>query len=34
MGKIVALQKEHGLTFPEEFHFKRGKFGDVVELLE
>ena len=22
MGKIVALQKEHGLTFPEEFHFK------------
>ena len=22
MGKIIALQKEHGLTFPEEFHFK------------
>ena len=25
MNKIVALQKEHGLTFPEEFHFKYAK---------
>ena len=25
MGKIVALQKEHGLTLPDEFHFKHGK---------
>ena len=25
MGKIVALQKEHGLTLPEEFHFKYAK---------
>ena len=25
MGKIVALQKEHGLTFPGEFHFKYAK---------
>ena len=25
MNKIVALRKEHGLTFPEEFHFKYAK---------
>ena len=25
MGKIVALQKEHGLTLPDEFYFKHGK---------
>ena len=25
MGKIVALQKEHGLSLPEEFYFKHAK---------
>ena len=25
MSKIVALQKEHGLTLPDEFHFKHAK---------
>ena len=25
MGKIIALQKEHGLTLPDEFHFKHAK---------
>ena len=25
MGTIVALQKERGLTFPKEFHFKHAK---------
>ena len=38
MGKIVALQKEHGLTFPEEFHFKRAKVafsaGEVQEAVD
>ena len=38
MGKIVALQKEHGLTFPKEFHFKHAKValsaGEVQEALE
>ena len=38
MGKIVALQKEHGLTLPKEFHFKHAKValsaGEVQEALE
>ena len=38
MGKIVALQKEHGLTLPEEFHFKYAKValsaGSVGEAME
>lgn len=25
IGKIIALQKEHGLTLPNEFHFKHAK---------
>ena len=31
MGKILDLQKEHGLTLPDEFHFK---YGQVLELAE
>ena len=27
MGKIIALQKEHGLTLPDEFHFKKENWG-------
>ena len=27
IGKIVALQKEHGLTLPHEFHFKHAKMA-------
>ena len=38
MGKIVALQKEHGLTLPEEFHFKHAKVafsaGEVQEAVD
>ena len=38
MGKIVALQKEHGLTLPDEFHFKRAKVafsaGEVQEAVD
>ena len=38
MGKIVALQKEHGLTLPEEFHFKHAKValsaGSVGEAMD
>ena len=37
MGKIVALQKEHGLTLPEEFHFKHAKValsaGSIGEAM-
>ncbi len=40
MGKIVALQKEHDLTLPDEFHFKyaqvafsAGLIKDAVESL-
>ena len=38
MGKIVALQKEHGLTLPEEFHFKHARValsaGAVQEAID
>ena len=38
MGKIVALRKEHGLTLPNEFHFKYAgvalSAGEVQEALE
>ena len=38
MGKIVALQKEHGLALPEEFHFKHAKValsaGSVQEAMD
>ena len=38
MGEIVALQKEHGLTLPEEFHFKRAKValsaGSIQEAID
>ena len=38
MGKIVELQKEHGLTLPNEFHFKHAKVamsaGSVPEALD
>ena len=38
MGKIIALQKEHDLTFPEEFHFKHAKValsaGAVQEAID
>ena len=38
MGKIVALQKEHGLTLPKEFHFKHAKValsaGAVQEAID
>ena len=38
MGKIVALQKEHGLTLPDEFHFKHAKVafsaGEVQEAVD
>ena len=38
IGKIVALQKEHGLTLPNEFHFKHAKVamsaGSVQDALD
>ena len=38
MGKIVALQEEHGLTFPREFHFKHAQMallaGAVQEAID
>ena len=38
MGKIVVLQKEHGLTLPEEFHFKYARValsaGSVGEAMD
>ena len=38
MGKIIALQKEHGLTLPDEFHFKHAKVafsaGEVQEAVD
>ena len=38
MGKIVALQKEHGLTLPDDFHFKHAKVafsaGEVQEAVD
>ena len=38
MGEIVALQKEHGLTLPDAFHFKRAKVafsaGEVQEAVD
>ena len=40
MGKIVALQREHGLTLPDEFHFKHarialsaGKVQDAIDAV-
>ena len=38
MGKIIALQEEHGLTFPKEFHFKHAQMalsaGAVQEAID
>lgn len=38
IGKIVALQQEHGLTLPDEFHFKHAKVamsaGSVKDALD
>ena len=34
MGEIVALQKEHGLTLPEEFHFKYAKVALSAGLVQ
>ena len=34
MGEIVALQKEHGLTLPEEFHFKYAKVALSAGLIQ
>ena len=34
MGEIVALQKEHGLTLPEEFHFKYAKVTLSAGLVQ
>ena len=38
IGKNVALQKEHGLTLPDEFHFKRAKVafsaGEVQKAVD
>ena len=38
MGKIVTLQQEHGLTLPEEFHFKHAKVavsaGSVQDAID
>ena len=38
LGEIVALQKEHGLTLPQEFHFKHAKVafsaGEVQEAVD
>ena len=38
IGKIVALQQEHGLTLPDEFHFKHAKVamsaGSVQQALD
>ena len=34
MGKIVALQKEHGLTLPDEFHFKHAKVALSAGLVQ
>ena len=38
MGKIIALQKEHGLTLPGEFHFKHAKValgaGSLQDALD
>ena len=40
IGKIVALQREHGLTLPDEFHFKHarialsaGKVQDAIDAV-
>ena len=40
MGKIVALQKEHNLTLPDEFHFKHaevalsaGVLGEAIDAV-
>ena len=34
LGKIVALQKEHGLTLPDEFHFKHAKVAFSAGSIE
>ena len=38
MGKIVALQEEHGLTLPDEFHFNQAKValseGSIQEAID
>ena len=38
MDKIIALQKEHGLTLPDEFHFKHAKVafsaGEAQEAVD
>ena len=34
IGKIVALQKEHGLTLPEEFHFKHAQMALSAEAAQ
>ena len=34
MNKIIALQKEHGLTLPDEFHFKYAQIAMSAGLFE
>ena len=34
MNKIIALQKEHGLKLPDEFHFKYAQIAMSAGLLE
>ena len=34
MGKIVALQREHDLTLPDEFHAQRPKYVQVARLTQ
>ena len=34
MGKIVALQQEHGLTLPNEFYFKRAKVAFAAGSIQ
>ena len=34
LGKIVALQREHGLTLPDEFHFKHAKVAFSAGSIE
>ncbi len=34
LGKIVALQKEHGLTLPDEFHFKHARVAFSAGSIE
>ena len=34
MGKIIALQEEHGLTFPKEFHFKHAQMALLAGAVQ